>query len=327
MSQAVILMYHRVIDPGPDPWGLCVSPRHFEEQLQVLATHFHPVAMAELAAAGRAGSVPERGVAITFDDGYVDNLHNALPALRRRSVPATVFVVPGYLGRRQYWWDELETLFLRTATLPANLTLTVNGTQHQWNLGSPPARSGALGGDWARWRAWDDPPTARHALYLSLWQLLQPLPEESRCNALAELRKWSGVASSDEPTPAVMTLDDLHALAEDGLIEIGAHTMTHPVLSAISIARQREEIGRSKALIEEILQRQVSGFSYPYGARTNYSTDTVNAVRDAGYEYACSTTASSVTRGADPFQLPRFQVGDWSGDEFAVHLRTWFAGQ
>lgn len=327
MRHAVILMYHRVQMPRADPWGLCVTPRHFEEHLEVLATNCHPLPTAELAIAARTGSVPERAVAITFDDGYADNLNNARPALVRRSLPATVFVVAGYLGARHFWWDELETLLLRSAVLPATLTLTVNGTEHHWDLGASPYRPSVMNREGSRWRAWDEPSTAAHALYRSLWQLLQPLPEELQRRALGELRKWSGTATPQDSSADIMDADDLRALAGGGLIDIGVHTMTHPVLSALSIDRQREEIHGSKAVIEEILQRQVCGFSYPYGAPATYSSETINAVKDAGFEYACSTSASLVAEGSDSYQLPRFQVGDWNGDEFAAQLQTWFAAQ
>src|SRR5712671_329835 len=105
-SDPLILMYHRVSDSGPDPWGLGVSPRHFTEHLQVLRRHANPVALRQLPR--RARKRGPRTVVVTFDDGYADNVVAALPLLRGHDIPATVFVATALLGKSQaFWWDEL----------------------------------------------------------------------------------------------------------------------------------------------------------------------------------------------------------------------------
>ena len=78
-----ILMYHRVHEATSDPWGLCVSPRHFNEQMEYLRRNFTLLNLGDLSALLAAGRLPERAVAVTFDDGYADNLWNAKPILAR----------------------------------------------------------------------------------------------------------------------------------------------------------------------------------------------------------------------------------------------------
>jgi peptidoglycan/xylan/chitin deacetylase (PgdA/CDA1 family) len=108
---AVVLLYHRVAEVAHDPWGLAVAPARFAEQLEALAKRFSPVPLRELAARMDAGGLPPRSVALTFDDGYRDNLEAAEPLLARYGVPATIFVVSWYVGAgREFWWDELEAL-------------------------------------------------------------------------------------------------------------------------------------------------------------------------------------------------------------------------
>jgi peptidoglycan/xylan/chitin deacetylase (PgdA/CDA1 family) len=108
---AIVLLYHRVAELAHDPWGLAVAPARFAEQLQALATHFSPLPLGELAARMDSGDLPPRSVALTFDDGYRDNLATAEPLLAGYGVPATVFVVSWYVGAgREFWWDELEAL-------------------------------------------------------------------------------------------------------------------------------------------------------------------------------------------------------------------------
>lgn len=106
-----ILLYHRVAELESDPLELAVTPRHFDEQLAVLRDTCTPVALADVPRLLRARKLPKRPVALTFDDGYRDNLLAAKPLLERHGVPATVFVASGYVGAdREFWWDELDRL-------------------------------------------------------------------------------------------------------------------------------------------------------------------------------------------------------------------------
>ena len=106
-----ILLYHRVADLESDPQQLAVTPAQFDEHLRVLRGTCTPVALADVPGLLRARKLPKRPVAVTFDDGYRDNLLAAKPVLERHGVPATVFVASGYVGTgREFWWDELERL-------------------------------------------------------------------------------------------------------------------------------------------------------------------------------------------------------------------------
>ena len=101
------LLYHRVTELPLDPQLLCVSPKHFGEHLDVLATEFQPLSLLEFIERLGCGRLPSRAVVVTFDDGYEDNLSNAKPILDRYGVPATVFVTTGYMGEnREFWWDD-----------------------------------------------------------------------------------------------------------------------------------------------------------------------------------------------------------------------------
>jgi peptidoglycan/xylan/chitin deacetylase (PgdA/CDA1 family) len=108
-GHAVILMYHSISSGRPDPWNLCVAPDLFAAQAEVIAERFSVVSLTELRRAQTAGERLGRAVAITFDDGYRDNLLAAKPILEKHGLPATVFVTTGYLDSdRDFWWDELE---------------------------------------------------------------------------------------------------------------------------------------------------------------------------------------------------------------------------
>src|SRR6476619_1419319 len=104
--RALILLYHRVNQPGVDPWGLCVSPERFSEQMEIIGKYAYPCSLRQLACAHAESRIPENAVAVTFDDGYLDNLTNAKPILEKYDVPATIFVCSGAVDRKEeFWWD------------------------------------------------------------------------------------------------------------------------------------------------------------------------------------------------------------------------------
>jgi len=323
-QRALILLYHRVIELSSDPYLLGVTPQRFAEHLDILRRHDRPMRLQQLVQALRAGNLPRRAVVVTFDDGYADNFYNAKPLLERYDIPATVFMITCSLGReREFWWDELERLLLQPGNLPEALRLRINGKACQWELGEAAHYSEV---DYQHHRAWNvanDVPTTRHRLYHSLYQQLLPLAEEERRQVLEKILMWAGTEPMARQTHRVLSSDDVVRLADGGLVEVGAHTVTHPVLSALPAVVQRDEVGQSKARLEEILGSTITSFSYPYG---KYTAETAAIVQEAGFGSACAASNGVVWRGSDCFQLPRIGVRNWDGDEFDRRLRTFFQG-
>lgn len=315
----LILLYHRIAAPGVDPWGISVRPDYFAQQLAVLSTLARPVALDQLQHAGRqTRPVQTRPVALTFDDGYADNLHVALPLLEQAQVPATVFVASGYLGQQQpFWWDELGGLLLGPHPLPRQLQLDLGGRAQTWTLAAdPPIRP---------WRAETSPASGpRERLFLELYGLLRALGPAHREAALAALRGWAGSpGTASDPYDRPLTHPELAQLAAHPLIEIGAHTVSHPALSDLSPAAQQRELADSRSCLEQLTGRPVTSFSFPYGSRGPQS---VGLVAKAGFSRACISGGQAVRRQTDPLALPRFTVGDWTGEEFAARLAGWLDG-
>jgi peptidoglycan/xylan/chitin deacetylase (PgdA/CDA1 family) len=152
------------------------------------------------------------------------------------------------------------------------------------------------------------------------------LPDSERLNLLNELLAWARAEPQVRPTHRALSLQEIVTLAQGKLIEIGSHTVTHPVLSTLCGDLQRNEVQQSKVMLEEILGHPVISFAYPYGARSTYTDETITIVRAAGFACACSTLTGFVERGVDCFQLSRVQVQDWNGEEFARQLSIWFDG-
>jgi glycosyltransferase involved in cell wall biosynthesis/peptidoglycan/xylan/chitin deacetylase (PgdA/CDA1 family) len=321
-AKALVLMYHRVAGGLSDPWSLCVAPERFAQQLEVLRKFTEPIPLRDLVATFRSGDMPARASVLTFDDGYADNFHNAQPLLQSFEIPATFFLTTGAIGSpNEFWWDELDRLLLQPGRLPNLLQLDINGAIQKWELGDAADYSEEHFRRDSRWKAPENPPSSRHALYVALWRLLQPLTENDRRSVLNELLVWAGREAHGRSTHRPLSLDEVTALGQEKLVEIGSHTVTHPVLPELPFEMQRDELRRSKARLEEILGRPVTSFAYPYGS---YAAGTVPIVRESGYACACSTNDGVVTRSADWYQLPRVEVQDWDGAEFGRRLSTWF---
>jgi len=323
-SKGLILMYHRVAEVELDPWGLCVTPQHFAQQLEVLQKSYQPLSLKQLLQSHRDGNIPQRSVAITFDDGYADNLHCAKPLLERYGIPATIFISTGYIGKdREFWWDELEQILLQPGKLPEKLTLNISGNIHHWELGAAVNHSTQ---DYQRDRTSkvsEAKPGSRMFFYYSIWQVLRPLPEAERIKLLGEILAWSNAESAVRKTHCSLLPEEVCALGQSELVEIGAHTVTHPFLSAQSTALQRDEIKQSKVDLEQMLDRPVTSFSYPFGDRT---AETIELAKASGFDCACSTVQDIVWRQSNRFDLPRFAVENWNGEEFAKQLLMWFHG-
>jgi len=122
-------------------------------------------------------------------------------------------------------------------------------------------------------------------------------------------------------THAVMSADELLALAASPLVEIGAHTQTHPNLTALPPEEQRSEIAGSKQWLERLIGRPVTSFAYPFGA---WSRTTAELVREAGFLRAATTEEGCASQYSDPYATPRMLVGDCSGENLGRALRKWF---
>jgi len=324
-ASAAILLYHRIADVRSDPWTLAVTPTRFAEQLKLLRQRVAVLSLSELLSGLRDGTLPERSVAVTFDDGYKDNLKTARPLLEQYDVPATFFVTTSILkGSRNFWWDDLERLFLQTTTLPNILNLVIGGEKHRWELGNDAEYSESVQPLYRHWRAWGEPdPTMRHLLFRAIYGLLYTLSEKERQSLIDLLLDWGGV-SMDPVTRLTLTPGELIELGNGRHFEIGAHTVTHSLLAAATAARQHQEIQQSKDELEKILEVPVTSFAYPFGKRGDYSSGTVDIVRDSGFRLACSNFAGMVKPGVDVYQLPRMFMGDWTADQFGPILSGWF---
>jgi peptidoglycan/xylan/chitin deacetylase (PgdA/CDA1 family) len=321
--RATILLYHRVADLATDPLLLAVRPERFEAQMRWLAANAAPLPLCELVSAARYGRLPPRAVAVTLDDGYVDNLLTAAPILASHGVPATVFIASGYCERAErFWWDELERVLLRPGALPAAFELCAGNTVLTVVLEGAARYAPAEFRRFASWTVLErSDPSPRHRAYRELHERLRPMRASIRDELLAQLAQHLVDGDAWPALHCACSLAEVRRLAAAPGIEIGAHTARHPLLAALSTVEQRAEIDTSRMMLAEIVGSPMRSFAYPYGGRRDFSDETAAIVRDLGFTSACANIAGDVMAGTDSYRLPRRLVRDWELAEFAAFMR------
>jgi peptidoglycan/xylan/chitin deacetylase (PgdA/CDA1 family) len=305
-------MYHRIAEDPIDQWGLSVSAAHFEEQLQVLRRTRRPFPLTDFVRGLAAGALPSDAVAVTFDDGYVDNLTAGKPRLTAADMPATVFLATGYIDHPgEFWWDELSRLVL-TGHGPRNFELEIGEKALRVALGDS-----ADAGEGGTVRATGSK-TRQSALTL-IWEAMRPLNDDKRQSAMAQIRSVLVDRGKHVDRGRAMKRDEVRNLAADGLVTIGAHTVTHPLLTALKDNACQNEIRDSKSDCEALTGTTVTGFAYPYG---DFDDRARKAVSAAGFAFACSTRHAPASPASDLLALPRVQICNWDGDTFERVIRS-----
>ncbi len=288
-----ILIFHRVL-PEPDPlFPGEVCRETFDRLVGWVSRWFRVLPLADAVRALQAGTLPRGAAAITFDDGYADNLLHAQPILERHGACATLFVAAGFLDGGIMWNDRIIEA-IRRCELDA--------------LDLP-----ELGMDKLPLAGID----ARRAAIRTLIGQLKYLAPAARDTAVASVVARSGAAL---PSDLMLTSDQLRALQGRGM-GIGAHTVSHPILASLNPADARREIGEGRDRLEGILGERVSLFAYPNGRPgTDYLPEHAALVESLGFEAAVSTTWGAASRKDSRFELPRFTPWDRTRARFGARL-------
>lgn len=292
-SRVSILIFHRVLAEKDPLFPGEVDASEFEQQLRFLKSFMNFVSLSDAVSGIRCGNLPPRAACVTFDDGYADNAEVAFPILQKLGIPATFFIATGFLDGGRMWNDSVIEM-VRTATSPqldlgavnmGNFEVTTTQQRQQ-------AISGLIGG-------------------------LKYLPLSERA---AQIAQMCDHLRCDLPTDLMMTSAQVKHLHDNGM-EIGGHTVTHPILSMLSPSDARREIGEGKESLEDIVRGPVRFFAYPNGKPgQDYLPEHVGMVKDLGFHAAVSTAWGAMPRNADLYQLPRFTPWDRAAHKFMLRV-------
>jgi len=277
MRRLLVVAWHNVDGTFAFPSRPGTGRRGLVRQLQLLRNVANVVSLGEALATLRSGAaLPARAVAITFDDGYRDNVELAAPLLRRLGLPATFFLVPGLLSATtRAWWEVTGWAFARAGR-----------SRLEWD-----------GGVWALHDV-----AARRLAYVEVAERLKRRPRVAREQAVDELVHR---LAPDGAAP-----DDLFA-GWDGARElaarftIGSHTMHHAILSQETPVEQRRDLIESRDQLRRELDVPVELLAYPNGTALDYDHDTIAAAEHAGYAAALTTRYGWNGSDTPPFEVHR----------------------
>ena len=305
-----LLMYHRIL-PRDDARfaqeepGMIVTPSSFRQHLRILKQLFEVLPLSEWIERRNTGApLPKRACAVTFDDGWLDNYEFALPVLQQEQVPATLFAVSHMVGTRAQFWPN------RVARLISD---------PNWQQQSALDWIRQAGGEFAQGHFAQGPADRERLAYI-IAQLKQK-PDAELKERLDQSERQLGLAAID--SPALADWDQLRAMQNSGLVDIGSHTCNHFRLTADlppDIAEQ--EIVQSKKMLEQQLDRPVKLFCYPNGDSTAHAIDLVGR----HYTAAVTTRRGINTASTAPHQLLRIGVHEHVSDtptKFKARLSNW----
>lgn len=296
-----IVNYHRVL-ARPDPLlesEPCVDT--FRWQVALLKQCFNVLPLAEAVQMLGSARMPARAVAITFDDGYRSTHDLALPVLREFGLPATVFVTTRHIEDDSSMWNDMILEAVR-------------------RLPDTPIDLGSIGLDVYPMRTPEDRLATANTLIESC-KYLPPAARETLTGTLQTL------ARADLRQNLMLTAEMVRTLSNNQ-VDIGGHTVSHPILTRIDDAVARAEIVDNKQHLEAIIGKPVTLFAYPNGKRgTDFDQRHVRMVRDAGYQAAFTTASGAATRANNTFELPRGRPWDRSQLMFAGRLLSWLNGR
>ncbi len=303
-----ILMLHRVT-ASPCPANgvnrhLAITP-HFLDRLisGMKADGYRFVSMDEAVSRLQTPGAGQRFAAITADDGYRDNLTEALPVLDRHRAPIAVYVAPALVeGAAYLWWHVVEQIVARNAKVEV----------------ATPTGGIVL-----------DCSTAPRKFAANAWlhdYFARTVSEQDRHAVLSALAAAHGVDPDGPRRDTLMDWDEIARMAENPLVTIGAHTVNHFVLRRLEAEDARREIADAADIIERKLGMRPRHLAYPYGSARAVGCREVEIAREEGFASAVTTRHGVLQAGHRPHvhALPRISIN--GRYQRVAHIRTMLSG-
>ena len=279
----VILNYHRVLNDSefneeirPDN-DLVVSKSIFEKQINFIKENFNPISINKIS---EEADYKKKRIVITFDDGYLDNLNNALPILKKYECPAIIYITTSFLDNKDHaWWLKIWELILN------NEEITYNKNKFDTSSLEKKRKS--------------------YSFFCKKIILMKKKDQKTFFDNLI----FDNKTKTFEKKLLFLSSDNLEYLSKEDLIEIGCHTHYHQNLNILNEEETTNEIKISKDILEKILQRKINHFSIPFGTKKTYSSKTINIIASQGFK-------TNVTANYDLFKknnilkIPRIGIGN-----------------
>jgi len=287
------LCYHGVLSaecPSNDArLLLAVTASQFDQHMQELRRNWNPVSVEQVRQSIEEGiPLPDKAVLVTFDDGFRNNLTVAQPILEKYQIPAIVFITTDMIGTGKLIWtvELIERLVSWEKT-----RFTLGETEH---ILPPP-----------------DTPERTRTVSSIMGALRSASPQESQA-FVEQVRSQTTLDFSPDWKKELyefMNWEEVRQIQQKGFA-IGAHTVSHPILSKLEPEQLERELKRSKEQIEQEAGTNIDTIAYPFGSQYDYSDEVVNKARDLGFRLGFTLTERRNSEMLDPMRIHRICVGN-----------------
>ena len=227
-----------------------------------------------------------------------------MPVLENLNVQALFYITTSILNTNdEIWWDRLDNIFFGRNELPRQLKIHSNRETHFFNLTSGKEISSA---------------------YSAIHRLLKSKKQEIRNKIIDGLFADTGISSSGRESHRFMSFEELKRMGQSKSAIIGAHTHTHTPLSILSFEEQFEDIKKSKDILEGLLKTRINSFSYPFGGRKDYNSDSIKASALMGFDFVCANYYWQLHKWTNRLELPRALVRNWELKTFKSNIEKFF---
>lgn len=278
-GKVVILMYHKVTTKH-DPIGISIDPHFFEMQMKYIKDKYTPISLSKAVDYINGKIIDKNYIVVTFDDGYADNYAVAYPILEKYAVPATVFITSEAVEKGYTDWSIMDEVILNTEKKEIDLT--------KYGLEKIILKN----------------KKNKFEAILYLRSRLKKVDHSIRKQVIQHLTASTEVIGRR----IMLTWEEVSRLASSGLVTIGAHTISHPILSRLSPDEAYFEIAECKRVIQEKTNLNVDLFAYPNGSASDFNDKTMLLVSKAGFKAACTTIPGVNRLGSDLLRLKRIDV-------------------
>ncbi|MHB8773325.1 MAG: polysaccharide deacetylase family protein [Syntrophales bacterium] len=298
-----IVNFHRITEASVVR-EIRITPQVFRSQIEYLSREYNIIHLEEMVVGMESGKIPEKSVALTFDDGYRDNYEFAFPVLREFSAPATIFVTTGAIDAGFMHWHRFDEAILQTTRPCVDL--------NEFGFGSHPTST----------------PEERINTLSILHHRLKTIDDAQLRRVIDSVARKNGGGYGEDRQ--MLSWEEIREMQGSGLVTIGAHTVTHPILTKVPRKFAEEEIRKSGRRIREMTGRGADFFAYPNGEVADFNKDIQKMVRASGYRAAFTMVPIRRNRAPiDLFAVPRDDIypgvtvgfdGEFSRSLFEMHV-------
>ena len=305
-----ILMFHRVCPESSRPRirgnaGLEVTPEYLENTIKFLhKNNYEIISLSQVAKTLNDNYKKKKFAVLTFDDGYIDNYVHAYPIFKKHRVPFSIYVTTNFPdGNGILWWYILEDLILKEARIEFQL----NGLEYQYSCAS------LLQKEWA---------------YQQIHGLILNGPSNDLNQRILQVFKNYDIDFLKKTSQLALTWEQIREMSADPLIEIGAHTINHHVLSKLTDFAVQKEMEGSRDKIESEINQKVEHFSYPFGTRKEVGQREFRIAKKCGFKTSTTTTIANIFKEHKDLleQLPRIPVNQKRDNGKINYLNLWLNG-